>query len=290
VLFDPVAAEAALRAAGAIAQPPAFTEQEARRLGQIEAALRPPTPPTPPPAKKLPPPVPSKATKRLRRKLAGVDQKEPPTVILSSVQIANELQISTDALAAMCTFGPPQASKSVSNGWRVEGAGAQKPMASIVAKETMRAEAWKPLKRAKKKPPPPPLPAKMVEPFYRDPDWRQYVGTNLGGRLRIRVYYNDSTGNERVKMEMELLKGLLEATKRLTRQPHYVSTWIALDQMSKTMRLKIFSKAGNEHHPLVFVDDEPIGNYHDLIRLDKEVVRTQPDGTVVTRLDEALDF
>ena len=77
-------------------------------------------------------------------------------------------------------------------------------------------------------------------------------GPNLGGRLRIRVYYSTTTSSETTRQHTDDLKALFDkkgVSARADAEP-----WIPMDiDMAKAMRDKIFDKAGTRTLPLLFV-------------------------------------
>eukprot|EP00037_Helgoeca_nana_P027062 m.307790 g.307790 ORF g.307790 m.307790 type:complete len:417 (+) comp27394_c0_seq1:80-1330(+) len=104
-------------------------------------------------------------------------------------------------------------------------------------------------------------------PLQRAADWRAYSGIDLGGRCRIRVYYSTTTHSVLVRKNTECLQTLFEALK--VHQREDFEPWIPLDMdMDREFRNKIFDKAGTRESPMVFVDDEYIGNYADVTELN----------------------
>ena len=114
-----------------------------------------------------------------------------------------------------------------------------------------------PLKKTSPKKPP-------CAPDVRDPGWRQYSGANLGGRLRIRVYYSTTTSSETTRKATDALRSLFDE-KGICQRSDF-EPWIPVDiDMPKTTRDKVFAKAGCRDLPLLFVDDEFVGGGGSLI-------------------------
>ena len=98
-------------------------------------------------------------------------------------------------------------------------------------------------------------------------DWRLYEGKDLGGRQKVRVYFNAMTVSKVISKNNKDMKAMLER-KRVHLRPDFEG-WIAIDiDMAGARRDAILAKAGNRTPPLLFVDDEHIGGYERLLELD----------------------
>lgn len=92
---------------------------------------------------------------------------------------------------------------------------------------------------------------------------------DLGGRGRIRVYYAAMSSNVKVRRDNELLEKFL-VEKGISSRADF-DPWIPLDVgMRKLERDKVFSKAGTRCTPMVFANDVFIGNYEDVLIMDKQ--------------------
>lgn len=93
--------------------------------------------------------------------------------------------------------------------------------------------------------------------------------SDLGGRGKIRVYYAAMSTNLKIRKDNELLEKFLKEKGVSSRSDF--DEWIALDVgMRKLERDKVFSKAGTRQTPMVFANDVFIGNYEDVLILDKQ--------------------
>ena len=105
-------------------------------------------------------------------------------------------------------------------------------------------------------------------PWERSADWRVYKGDNLGGRCKIRVYFSTTTSSVVIRKNTEALKLLLERHKYHER-PDF-EPWIPIDlDMNKETRDKIFKKSGSRVTPQLFIDDEFVGGYDDIVELNE---------------------
>jgi len=82
---------------------------------------------------------------------------------------------------------------------------------------------------------------------------------SLGGEGKIRVFYSTTSSSEKGRHDVIQLQRLLEA-KKVHQRPDF-EPWIPVDVMDKPDREAVFQKAGTRQLPIVFVDDEYIGDY-----------------------------
>lgn len=98
---------------------------------------------------------------------------------------------------------------------------------------------------------------------------RDASAEDLGGRGKIRVYYAATSTKPKVRRDKEMMEIFLEE-KGIPTHPNFDS-WIALDVgMTKLQREKVFNKAGHRATPLLFIDDQCIGTYEDIVIMDKD--------------------
>lgn len=92
---------------------------------------------------------------------------------------------------------------------------------------------------------------------------------DLGGKGKIRVYYAATSMKSKVQRDKQMMEVFLKE-KGITSLSDFDS-WIALDVgMTKLQREKVFKKAGHRATPLLFVDDQCLGTYEDIVIMDKE--------------------
>lgn len=105
-----------------------------------------------------------------------------------------------------------------------------------------------------------------VPPEKRAPNWREYSGVDLGGRCKIRVYFSTTTSSQMIRKNTEKLKSVLEGLKVHLRPDFEPMIPVDMD-MKPELRDAIFKKADCKVTPLLFVDDEFIGNFDKLMDL-----------------------
>ncbi|EDQ90295.1 uncharacterized protein MONBRDRAFT_36696 [Monosiga brevicollis MX1] len=120
--------------------------------------------------------------------------------------------------------------------------------------------------------PEPATPAKaggaLPPPWERSADWREYTGVNLGGRCKIRVYFSLTTSSAVYRKRKEEMMALFERMK-VHERPDF-EPWIPVDMdMDKATRDAIFEKAGTRELPMLFVDDEYVGGYDQVMDLNE---------------------
>jgi filamin len=86
---------------------------------------------------------------------------------------------------------------------------------------------------------------------------------SLGGEGKIRVFYSTTSAKEEKTRPMQ---EFLEK-KSIHLRPDF-EPWIAVDIMDKKDRDAVFKKAGTNQLPIVYIDDEYIGDYAKLLQLD----------------------
>jgi filamin len=130
---------------------------------------------------------------------------------------------------------------------------------------------------ATSEPEPEPEPEPVVEetktssglppPWERDGDWRQYEGANLGGRCKIRVYSSTTTSSQVTRSNTERMMSLFERMN-VHERPDF-EPWCMVDLMDKPERDAVFAKAGTRTLPMLFVDDEFVGSYDEVMDLNE---------------------
>ena len=91
---------------------------------------------------------------------------------------------------------------------------------------------------------------------------------NLGGEGKIRVYYSTTTSSEKVRQNCRFLQTLLERKKVHLREDF--EPWIPIDiGMDREERNRIFEKAEVRMTPMLFIDDQYVGDYDDVVDLDE---------------------
>lgn len=91
---------------------------------------------------------------------------------------------------------------------------------------------------------------------------------SLGGEGKIRVFFSTTSSTEKGRRDVYSLKVLLEA-KKIHLLPEF-EPWYPVDLMQKKNRDAVFQKAGTRQLPIVFVDDQYIGDYDALAELNEE--------------------
>lgn len=98
---------------------------------------------------------------------------------------------------------------------------------------------------------------------------RDASAEDLGGRGKIRVYYAATSMKAKVQRDKDMMELFLKE-KGILSHPQFDS-WIALDVgMTKVQREKVFKRAGHRATPLLFIDDQCIGTYEDIVMLDRD--------------------
>eukprot|EP00116_Pleurobrachia_bachei_P000457 sb/3460719/ len=91
---------------------------------------------------------------------------------------------------------------------------------------------------------------------------------NLGGEGKIRVYYSTTTSSEKIRHNCRFLQSLLERKKVHLREDF--EPWIPIDiGMDREERNRIFEKAGVRKTPMLFIDDQYVGDFDDVVELDE---------------------
>lgn len=105
-------------------------------------------------------------------------------------------------------------------------------------------------------------------PWERDPNWRKYAGPNLGGRCKIRVYFSSTTSSSQIRSNTANLLQLLER-ENVHKRPDFEPA-IPIDvDMTKEQRDNIFTKASTKITPLLFIDDEFVGDYEKVMAMNE---------------------
>lgn len=104
------------------------------------------------------------------------------------------------------------------------------------------------------------------KPWERPSTWRNYTKPDLGGRQKIRGYYSTTTSSEKIRANTRNLQDVLEE-KGFHLRPDFVP-WTPVDvDMDKATRDQLFNRAGTRETPLLFVDDEFVGTYDQIINM-----------------------
>eukprot|EP00051_Salpingoeca_urceolata_P006414 m.84877 g.84877 ORF g.84877 m.84877 type:complete len:420 (+) comp14821_c0_seq1:324-1583(+) len=107
-----------------------------------------------------------------------------------------------------------------------------------------------------------------IPPWERPADWREYSGPDLGGRCKICVYYSSTTSSQIIRKNTQALMNLLERLN-VHKRPDF-KPWVPIDfDMTKEKRDLIFEKAGTKKTPMLFIDDEYIGDYDRVVELNE---------------------
>jgi len=91
---------------------------------------------------------------------------------------------------------------------------------------------------------------------------------SLGGEGQIRVYFSTTSSNMKAKKDRIQLERLL-TTKKVHLRSDFVP-WQPVDLMTVDDRNKVFKKAGTKVLPIVFIDDQYVGDYDTLQGLEEE--------------------
>eukprot|EP00298_Acanthocystis_sp_HF-20_P009487 c18330_g1_i1.p1 GENE.c18330_g1_i1~~c18330_g1_i1.p1 ORF type:complete len:464 (+),score=224.56 c18330_g1_i1:26-1393(+) len=82
---------------------------------------------------------------------------------------------------------------------------------------------------------------------------------SLGGEGRIRVFYSTTQSTQKGKDDVYRLQRLLESKNVHLREDF--EPWYPVDVMSPADRDAVFRRAGTKQLPIVFIDDEYVGDY-----------------------------
>eukprot|EP00043_Microstomoeca_roanoka_P006584 m.64049 g.64049 ORF g.64049 m.64049 type:complete len:304 (-) comp13474_c2_seq4:273-1184(-) len=129
-----------------------------------------------------------------------------------------------------------------------------------------------PVRQPEPEPEPEPEPAQtssssLPPPWERAPNWREYKGKDLGGRCKIRVYSSSTTSSAAFRKHNEEMMRLFERMG-VHKRPDF-EPWIMVDLMDKADRDAVFEKAGTRQLPMLFVDDEYVGGYEEVMDLNE---------------------
>jgi len=106
---------------------------------------------------------------------------------------------------------------------------------------------------------------------------RVLEAVSLGGEGKIRVFYSTTSSSEKGRHDVTHLQRLLEA-KKVHLRPDF-EPWIPVDVMEREDREAVFKKAGTRQLPIVFVDDNYVG--------DNDIVQNLEE---TGKLNELLNF
>jgi len=90
---------------------------------------------------------------------------------------------------------------------------------------------------------------------------------SLGGEGKIRVFYSTTSSSQKSRNDRRSLETLLQGKKVHLRSDF--EPWHAVDIMEKEDRDMVFRRAGTKILPIVFIDDEYIGDYDKLVELEE---------------------
>jgi len=90
---------------------------------------------------------------------------------------------------------------------------------------------------------------------------------SLGGEGKIRVFYSTTSSSQKSRNDRRALETLLQGKKIHLREDF--EPWHAIDIMDKEDREAVFRRAGTKNLPIVFIDDEYIGDYDKLVELEE---------------------
>jgi len=96
---------------------------------------------------------------------------------------------------------------------------------------------------------------------------RVLEAVSLGGEGKIRVFYSTTSSSEKGRHDVIHLQRLLEA-KKVHLRPDF-EPWIPVDVMERDDREAVFKKAGTRQLPIVFVDDNYVGDYDGVQHLEE---------------------
>lgn len=91
---------------------------------------------------------------------------------------------------------------------------------------------------------------------------------SLGGEGKIRVFFSTTSSTQKARSDRRALESLLQGKKVHLRDDF--EPWHAIDIMDREDREAVFRRAGSRKLPIVFIDDEYIGDYDDCIKLEEE--------------------
>jgi len=90
---------------------------------------------------------------------------------------------------------------------------------------------------------------------------------SLGGEGKIRVFFSTTAAAHKSRSDRAALERLLEG-KKIHLRPDF-EPWQPVDLMDREDREAVFRRAGTRNLPIVFVDDEYIGDYDKLMSLEE---------------------
>lgn len=91
---------------------------------------------------------------------------------------------------------------------------------------------------------------------------------SLGGEGMIRVYFSTTSSSIKGRKDVQLLETLL-INKKVHLRPNF-EPWHPVDLMERADREAVFRRAGTRNLPIVFVNDEYVGDYDALALLEEE--------------------
>eukprot|EP00004_Rigifila_ramosa_P018140 TRINITY_DN4481_c0_g1_i1.p1 TRINITY_DN4481_c0_g1~~TRINITY_DN4481_c0_g1_i1.p1 ORF type:complete len:544 (+),score=140.23 TRINITY_DN4481_c0_g1_i1:212-1633(+) len=94
-------------------------------------------------------------------------------------------------------------------------------------------------------------------------------GPSLGGEGKLRVYFSTTTSNAKTRKDQNALQKLLES-REVHLRPDW-EPWVPVDiGMDKELRDLIFQKAGTKIMPMLFIDDNYVGGYAEIVKMEQE--------------------
>jgi filamin len=90
---------------------------------------------------------------------------------------------------------------------------------------------------------------------------------SLGGEGKIRVFYSTTASAQKSRSDRTALERMLQA-KKIHLRPDF-EPWHAVDIMDREDREAVFRRAGTRALPIVFIDDEYIGDYDKVVALEE---------------------
>jgi len=114
---------------------------------------------------------------------------------------------------------------------------------------------------------------------------------SLGGEGKIVVFFSTTSSSEKGRQDVFMLETLL-TSKKIHQRPDF-EPWTPVDLMDRPDREAVFKRAGTRNLPIIFIDDQYIGDYDTLQeanekgQLDK-LLKIMPASNLYERDQERL--
>jgi glutaredoxin len=107
---------------------------------------------------------------------------------------------------------------------------------------------------------------------------------SLGGEGKVRVFFSSTSSSEKGRQDFFDLEKLM-TEKKIHLRPDF-EPWVAVDILEREDREAVFKRAGARTLPIVFIDDQYMGDYDSMLALSKSGKLDQLLNTMKHKYDE----